>query len=60
MTYKDRMKDLSYENIFCIRENGQWVSGVYHTGRTIKPISDKSKNLALARLANELFLMIRI
>ena len=52
-------KDLSYKNtIFCIKENGQWVAGVYHQGRTVTPVKDKKQEIALIKLSNYLWTLI--
>ena len=56
MKKKSRIdEDITIENIFCIRENGKWVAGVCHARRTQKPVEDKKKDIALAKLANELY-----
>ena len=56
MKNKTKIKDINYENIFCIKEDGKWVAGVYHARRTQKPVEDKKREIALAKLANELFI----
>ena len=48
-------EEITIENIFCIREKGKWVAGVYHARRTQEPVEDKRKDIALAKLANELY-----
>lgn len=53
-----KIKEISVKNVFCIRENGKWVAGIYNAGRTIKPIGDKNQAFALALLANELFKLL--
>jgi hypothetical protein len=48
-------KDLSYKNrIFCIRENNQWVAGVYHRGITFCSANDKKQEIALIKLCYNL------
>lgn len=54
-----KLQDLAYENkVFCIRENQKWVAGIYHAGRTIKPVRDKNREISLMKLSNELFKII--
>jgi len=53
-----KKKDLDYENIFCIRENGKWVAGVYHARRTQGIVEDKKQEIAIMKLANELYIKL--